>query len=96
VIGHLKEDHRMGRNHLAHSSGVAIDAVLAADTTSASCSSGSSFICATSCWRSPRRHVRLKSAFFHGRQLHGHRSRQELVPHRLEEFAYAANPVTSC
>ena len=30
VIGHLKEDHRMGRNHLAHSSGDAINAVLAA------------------------------------------------------------------
>jgi IS5 family transposase len=30
VIGHLKEGHRMGRNHLAHSSGDAINAVLAA------------------------------------------------------------------
>jgi transposase, IS5 family len=30
VIGHLKEDHRMGRNHLAHASGDAINAVLAA------------------------------------------------------------------
>jgi IS5 family transposase len=30
VIGHLKEDHRMGRNHLAHASGNAINAVLAA------------------------------------------------------------------
>jgi IS5 family transposase len=30
VIGHLKEDHRMGRNHLAHPSGDAINAVLAA------------------------------------------------------------------
>ena len=30
VIGHLKEDHRMGRNYLAHSSGDAINAVLAA------------------------------------------------------------------
>jgi IS5 family transposase len=30
VIGHLKEGHRMGRNHLAHSSGNAINAVLAA------------------------------------------------------------------
>jgi transposase, IS5 family len=30
VIGHLKEDHRMGRNHLAHSSGDAINALLAA------------------------------------------------------------------
>jgi transposase, IS5 family len=30
VIGHLKEDHRMGRNHLAHVSGDAINAVLAA------------------------------------------------------------------
>ena len=30
VIGHLKDDHRMGRNHLAHSSGDAINAVLAA------------------------------------------------------------------
>jgi IS5 family transposase len=30
VIGHLKEDHRMGRNHLAHSSGDAINAVLGA------------------------------------------------------------------
>jgi IS5 family transposase len=30
VIGHLKEDHRMGRNFLAYSSGGAIDAVLAA------------------------------------------------------------------
>ena len=30
VIGHLKEDHRMGRNYLAHSTGDAINAVLAA------------------------------------------------------------------
>ena len=30
VIGHLKEDHRMGRNYLAHSSGDTINAVLAA------------------------------------------------------------------
>ena len=30
VIGHLKDDHRMGRNFLAHSSGDAINAVLAA------------------------------------------------------------------
>ena len=30
VIGHLKHDHRMGRNYLAHSSGDAINAVLAA------------------------------------------------------------------
>src|SRR3954469_15051185 len=30
VIGHLKVDHRMDRNHLAHSSGDAINAVLAA------------------------------------------------------------------
>ena len=30
MIGHLKEDHRMGRNYLAHSSGDAINAVLAA------------------------------------------------------------------
>ena len=30
VIGHLKEHHRMGRNHLAHTSGDAINAVLAA------------------------------------------------------------------
>ena len=30
VIGHLKDDHRMRRNHLAHSSGDAINAVLAA------------------------------------------------------------------
>ncbi|MGH7184924.1 MAG: IS5 family transposase [Pseudomonadota bacterium] len=30
VIGHLKGDHRMGRNYLAHSSGDAINAVLAA------------------------------------------------------------------
>lgn len=30
VIGHLKDDHRMGRNQLAHSSGDAINAVLAA------------------------------------------------------------------
>src|SRR5207248_7652933 len=29
-IGHLKEHHRMGRNHLAHASGDAINAVLAA------------------------------------------------------------------
>jgi IS5 family transposase len=29
VIGHLKNDHRMGRNYLAHSSGDAINAVLA-------------------------------------------------------------------
>jgi IS5 family transposase len=29
VIGHLKDDHRMGRNYLAHSSGDAINAVLA-------------------------------------------------------------------
>ena len=30
VIGHLKDDHRMGRNYLAHSSGDAINAMLAA------------------------------------------------------------------
>src|SRR5262245_12047861 len=30
VIGHLKEHHRMGRNQLAHASGDAINAVLAA------------------------------------------------------------------
>jgi transposase, IS5 family len=30
VIGHLKDDHRMGRNYLAHSTGDAINAVLAA------------------------------------------------------------------
>src|SRR5258708_40295330 len=30
VIGHLKEHHRMGRNPLAHASGDAINAVLAA------------------------------------------------------------------
>jgi transposase, IS5 family len=30
VIGHLRERHRMGRNHLAHASGEAMNAVLAA------------------------------------------------------------------
>ena len=30
MIGHLKSEHRMGRNHLAHSAGDAINAVLAA------------------------------------------------------------------
>jgi transposase, IS5 family len=30
VIGHLKSEHRMGRNHLAHAAGDAINAVLAA------------------------------------------------------------------
>ena len=30
VIGHMKQEHRMGRNHLAHSGGDAINAVLAA------------------------------------------------------------------
>jgi hypothetical protein len=30
VIGHLKTEHRTGRNHLAHSAGDAINAVLAA------------------------------------------------------------------
>jgi IS5 family transposase len=30
VIGHLKNEHRLGRNHLAHSAGDAINAVLAA------------------------------------------------------------------
>jgi IS5 family transposase len=30
VIGHLKADHRMGRNHLAHTAGDAANAVLAA------------------------------------------------------------------
>jgi IS5 family transposase len=30
VIGHLKDDHRMRRNYLAHASGDAINAVLAA------------------------------------------------------------------
>ena len=30
VIGHLKNEHRMGRNYLAHASGDAINAVLAA------------------------------------------------------------------
>jgi IS5 family transposase len=30
VIGHMKQDHRMSRNHLAHANGDAINAVLAA------------------------------------------------------------------
>ncbi len=30
VIGHMKQDHRMGRNHLAHAAVGAINAVLAA------------------------------------------------------------------
>jgi transposase, IS5 family len=30
VIGHIKQDRRMGRNHLAHAAGDAINAVLAA------------------------------------------------------------------
>ncbi len=30
VIGHLKGEHRMGRNHLAHATGDAINATLAA------------------------------------------------------------------
>jgi IS5 family transposase len=30
VIGHLKAEHRMGRNHLAHAASDAINAVLAA------------------------------------------------------------------
>ena len=30
VIGHMKNEHRMGRNHLAHAGGDAINAVLAA------------------------------------------------------------------
>ena len=30
IIGHLKEDHRMGRNYLAHRAGDAVNAVLAA------------------------------------------------------------------
>ena len=30
VIGHLKAEHRMGRNHFAHAAGDAINAVLAA------------------------------------------------------------------
>ena len=30
VIGHLKNEHRMGRNHLAHTAGDTINAVLAA------------------------------------------------------------------
>ena len=30
VIGHIKNEHRMGRNHLAHSTGDAINAILAA------------------------------------------------------------------
>ena len=30
VIGHLKAEHRMGRNHLAHAQGDAINAILAA------------------------------------------------------------------
>jgi IS5 family transposase len=30
VIGHLKDDHRMGRHYLAHAAGDAINAVLAA------------------------------------------------------------------
>jgi IS5 family transposase len=30
VIGHMKQDHRMGRNHLAHAAGDATNAVLAA------------------------------------------------------------------
>jgi IS5 family transposase len=30
VIGHIKSEHRMGRNYLAHSQGDAINAILAA------------------------------------------------------------------
>jgi transposase, IS5 family len=30
VIGHMKNEHRMGRNHLAHTTGDATNAVLAA------------------------------------------------------------------
>jgi IS5 family transposase len=30
VIGHLKTEHRMGRNHLAHATGDAVNVVLAA------------------------------------------------------------------
>ena len=30
MIGHLKAEHRMGRNHLAHRAGDAINAMLAA------------------------------------------------------------------
>jgi IS5 family transposase len=30
VIGHLKAEHRMGRNHIAHGTGDAINAMLAA------------------------------------------------------------------
>jgi hypothetical protein len=39
VIGHLKEDHRLGRNYLAHASGDAINAVLAAAATTSAASS---------------------------------------------------------
>lgn len=51
VIGHLKTDHRMGRNFLAFAQGDANNAVLAPSaTTSASCSTGWGF-CAPSSWR---------------------------------------------
>ena len=49
VIGHLKSEHRMGRNYLRHRQGDAINAVLALPaTTSACCSAGSSFCCSDS------------------------------------------------
>jgi IS5 family transposase len=37
VIGHVKGEHRMGRNYLAHSTGDAINAVLAARATTSAC-----------------------------------------------------------
>ena len=54
VIGHLKAEHRMGRNHLKGRDGDRANAILAAATTSPSSCAGSGGFCAPSrrrCYR---------------------------------------------
>src|SRR5215203_1008919 len=55
TIGHLKNEHRMGRNYLAGRAGDAANAVLAAWATTSASSSGGSLSCCASYWPSSQR-----------------------------------------
>jgi IS5 family transposase len=76
VIGHLKAEHRMGRNHLKGRDGDRANPVLAApDTTSPSCCAGSGGCCAPSSRRSSHRQSASKIAKnHHSAILHRRRS----------------------
>jgi hypothetical protein len=70
VIGHLKAEHRMGRNYLAHHAGDAVNAVLAPVITSISRLGGWSFCCLDS-WRLRKQQPpfnRSENRKLHGRQ----------------------------